>query len=220
MIKVRFNTFETNSSSAHTVSWSKNRTENDIETETKFTNIIDMCECQHKTTFETFKEKISFLYCFEDSYIFYDFLKVFRKEYESENPNSDLIYLDDAYANDLHTKKCGSFRKYYKGTKKPLLKIIKELTNKEVEFENEDKFDYYSHDSWGWIPEDNEKKYIKEILLNPNLILECGNDYEIDSENAITDSSIVDTLIKKRRKMEKDEQMWFDWFKIEKESNG
>lgn len=214
MIKIRFCLFETNSSTCHTVSWIKDVEESNMldSLETNFTHIIDISECHYKTNIVTFKEKISFLY----SYLSVDDIEYIEEHFKNKCDTSGYYYIDDFYLNNVINNENVNFRDFYKkNIKKHLLKFIKELSGKDAIIKNEDKFDYYRKDSCGWIPVDSDKLLLKELLVNKNLCIIVDEDYKIDEKYAIFNPAVVRSLAKIRKKMDKEESKWFDWFKIE-----
>lgn len=195
MIKIRKGTFETNSSSVHTIAWSNE--EIDVSYYNKqFTNKIDLyLSKEDEGSFETFKEKLVKLYTFIDEED-YDDLMFYIED-------TDFYTIEEAYrANaEINGKK---FRDIYKNTKKPLLKIVEEITGKKADIINEEYFYMYTYDMGGFMPSKTE--HIREVLTNPDIRILYGYNiqYSDDYENTvITEDDINNIIIKKVNEMAK-----------------
>lgn len=195
MIKIRKGTFETNSSSVHTIAWSNE--EIDVSYYNKqFTNKIDLyLSKEGEGSFERFEEKLVKLYTFIDEED-YDDLMFYIED-------TEFYTIEEAYrANvEINGKK---FRDIYKNTKKPLLKIVKEITGKKADIINEEYFYMYTYDMGGFMPSKTE--HIREVLTNPDIriLYGCNIQYSDDYENTvITEDDINNIIIKKVNEMAK-----------------
>lgn len=195
MIKIRKGTFETNSSSVHTIAWSNE--EIDVSYYNKqFTNKIDLyLSKEDEGSFERFEEKLVKLYTFIDEED-YDDLMFYIED-------TEFYTIEEAYrANvEINGKK---FRDIYKNTKKPLLKIVEEITGKKADIINEEYFYMYTYDMGGFMPSKTE--HIREVLTNPDIriLYGCNIQYSDDYENTvITEDDINNIIIKKVNEMAK-----------------
>lgn len=212
MIKVRHGSFETNSSSVHTLAWRNILNVDDVSEEAyvgTYTNIVDLSILE--SYYGTFGEKIVALYLFIDNDE-HDLLYSYRdKYYQLYDRTEHPFDIDELYSKDVKIGKL-SFREIYKNLKSDLLDVIKEITGEKPEFLNEETFEYDSYDMGGFVP--SGKKEITEFLLNKDILFVHDEDsYDID--RATIGHVELSNLIEKRE--EHFNKTWFEWFKIEKE---
>lgn len=198
MIKIRQGSFETNSSSVHTLAWCNSYYKIDEEEyEDSKTNIIDLSCNEDEGSFRLFSKKIQKLYTFlNDNEV--NILENFLENYEYD---SNYIYFEDAYSKNIEVNGI-KFRDFYNSLKINLLEVIEELTGKKAEILNEELFEYHSHDMSGFIPV--EKDDIREVLLNKDIRIVYEDNFGCDEEDEYLSigRDALSSAIKKRKQKE------------------
>lgn len=204
MIKIRQSSFETNSSSVHTLAWCRSYNKISSEDyEKSKTNIIDLYDRYWEGSFRLFSEKIKKLYTFVDDDK-YDIITEFLEKYD----NGDYCYDDisEAYIKNIEIDGI-KFRDFYKELKKPLLEVIEELTGKKAEIINEEHFVHNSHDMGGFIP--TEKEDIREVLLNKDIRIVYEDNFGCEEEDeylAIGKDALKSEISKRKNKLEEEKR--------------